>query len=488
MGMSTDHPTGEGLPRTWEVLALIHLALLLIGTSWWFGGQSPGARQALHIWGTVGMVLFAVGWFAVWRADTGSWKKPLRHLWPLLVYDLLVGLSCLNPSTRETIHQGELLLAHIEPRWSWLPSSARPALSALELWQFNGIVLSCYNVCLLVRRRSSIRLLLALVAANAMALAVFGTFQKLLGAKEIFFGAVPTPQPYFFASFVYHNHWGAFVLLALGVCFGLLFHHLHRSEHRDFLHSPAFLGGVAVLFLTATAPLSGSRSTTLLGGLFVLAAAVNFVRSVAQRRRKRRASLAPLVGGAVAVLALALAAVAYLSRDVIQTRARITAEQFSRVGTAETNYAGFRLRLYRDTWAMAQAKPLFGWGLETYGHVFMIYNSAPDLGPGSVKPYFEEAHNDWFQSLAEVGFAGTGALVLLGAIPWWRRSSRPRVRGSIPRHLLAGCGLLLAYAAVEFPLANPAVTILFWLCLYSAFRYAELDTAGSRPENESTHA
>jgi O-antigen ligase len=120
---------------------------------------------------------------------------------------------------------------------------------------------------------------------------------------------------------------------------------------------------------------------------------------------------------------------------------------------------------------MAMEKPWFGWGLESYADVFRIYNSQRTAERWV--PYYAEAHNDWFQSFAETGAAGTALLVLLGLLPLARERSG-LVGSLIPRYLLFGCGLVLLYAWVEFPLANPAVMIAFWLSLYTAVRLAEL--------------
>jgi O-antigen ligase len=112
----------------------------------------------------------------------------------------------------------------------------------------------------------------------------------------------------------------------------------------------------------------------------------------------------------------------------------------------------------------------------------MIYNSAPDPGPGGWKPFYSEAHNDWLQCLAEVGFVGTGLLVLLSLAPLWSVSWR-RVESLMPRYLLAGCALVALYAWAEFPFANPSVMIAFWFSLYLAAAYARLDLVAQRREN-----
>jgi len=44
-------------------------------------------------------------------------------------------------------------------------------------------------------------------------------------------------------------------------------------------------------------------------------------------------------------------------------------------------------------------------------------------------------------------------------------------------YVLLGAGLILLYALMEFPFANGAVVISFWLLLFAACRYARLERA-----------
>lgn len=477
MSETSRNPGGEESVRVrrsdaWERAVLLHVSVLVVGLSWSFGGQAGWARDALLVWGTAGMMLFFLlrGSTAATTAGTGT--RPLRYLWPLVLYDALVIASCFNPSTRIIMHAGEQMYQHIAPAWPWLPSSARPDLSLRELWQFNGIVLSCFNVFQAALSRGTLRKLLVVLVANGLALAVFGTFQKLLQSEGLWFGLVRSPNPFFFSTFVYHNHWGAFMILNVAAGLGLLFHAWRRGRHRDFWHSPVLMGAVGLLLLAATVPLSGSRSSSALVALLLLGALVHvLLRLIRLRRERHESALLPVAGIVVAAL-VALGGIAFLARDVISTRARDTVRQFSEIQNEVALNA--RLRLYADTWRMAGERPVFGWGLESYATVFMVYNSAPTPLRGGWKPYYEEAHNDWLQMLAEVGFAGAALLGLLALLPlrgtrWWRVTSH------IPRYLLIGCGLLLLYAWVEFPFANPSVMTGFWIGLYAAARYARLD-------------
>ena len=462
-------PLREHSNGLFGTLTLIHLGVLVIFTSWAFGGQAPWVRDILLGWGTLGMILFVSTCGDLARRGAAPFAA-LRPLWPLLVFDLLVGASCLNPSFREILRGGVPYFSIQTPPHAWLPSSARPGLSLRELWQFNAIVLSCYNLCLALANRRALRALLLLLAGNAVALAVFGTFQKLAGSPGLWLGLVKSPNVHFFATFIYHNHWAAFTLLNLGVCLALLFHSLRRDDNRDRWHSPALTGATATLLLAASVPLSASRSGSLLAGLLLLAAFVHFLLRLVRRRREMNESAALPATALVVAAVLAVAAIGWLGRNVIAQRAQLTAEQLERIRVEDT--LNSRLILYRDTWRMAAEKIWFGWGLETYAHVFRIFNSQRTAERWV--PFYAEAHSDWLQSVAEVGLVGTALLVLLGALPLaaipWRR-----VQSLVPRYLLGGCGLLLLYAWVEFPFANPSVMMTFWICLYGAVRYASLD-------------
>jgi O-antigen ligase len=283
---------------------------------------------------------------------------------------------------------------------------------------------------------------------------------------------VPSPNEHFFSTFIYHNHWGAFTLLNLGVCLALLFHYHRRGGHRDIWHSPLMLGALVTLLLAISIPLSTSRSCTVLAAVFLAGALIHLLLRVIRRRREHRQSALAPVAAIVLAAVLATGAIGYLGRDVIAQRSRLTSQQLTRLGQEKTLTS--RLVLYRDTWRMASEKPAFGWGLESYSRVFRIFNTQRAVETWVWIPYYAEAHNDWLQSLAEVGFVGTGLLVLLGAVALfsvkWRRTG-----SVIPRYLLAGCGLILLYAWLEFPFANPAVMLTFCAVFYCAIAYAGLD-------------
>ena len=452
-------------PLEWAVL--IHLAILLIGTTWGFGGGAELLRPIIAWWGSLGclLTLAAVQDREAWR---DGWIKPLRWLAPLVVFNLLVLLGCFHPSFRELTYDTEIILVPT-PTGASLPTSTRPALSLHALWLFNALWISSFNLALVIRQRRALRGLLILIGVNALILAVFGTVQKLSHSDGLFFGAVPSPQKHFFASFIYHNHWGAFALLSISVFLALIWHYARRSDDRNFFHSPAFGGLVAVLLLALTIPLSNSRSSTLLSLALLGGAFFHWIFRLIRHRRRFRQSVALPLSTAVAALALAAAGVWFIAQDSIAMRLALTKEQVGMMRAM--GGLGSRADLYRDTWRMAREKPWFGWGMASYPHVFTLYNTQKSVDKLPV--FYRDAHSDWLQSLAEHGFVGTTMLGLCALVPLLHLRRR-HLASPVPAYLLAGCGLILLYATVEFPLGNIAVVLTWWVCFFSAVHYARL--------------
>lgn len=466
-GVGARVPPGHRPLRPLEWIALLHAGIFLFWLTWAFGGASEAMRPKLAWWGILGILVTfsAVQDREAWR---DGWMRPLAWLWPLLAFNALVLLGCLNPSFREAKIDGETFLIP-NAIVAWLPSSARPNLALASLWMFNALWIPAFNVALVVRQRRALRGLLLFAVANALALSVFGTAQKLLQAPGVFFGAVASPQKYFFATFIYHNHWGAFTLLMFAAGLGLVWHYARRHEARDFFHSLAFAGLVVLTFLAVTLPLSGSRSSTLLGAALGAGALGHWLmRFVRDRRRHRESVVLPLTGAFVA-LAVATAGIWYVARDTIATRTSLTRSQVASMVMAGS--IGSRSALYHDTWRMAQDKPWFGWGMASYPHVFTLYNQQRPVD--RLPAFYRDAHSDWLQSFAEHGLIGSALLGLCAVVPLLRLRRR-HLGNPLTAYLLAGCAVLLLYAWVEFPFGNLAVVFAWWLCCFSAVQYARL--------------
>ena len=450
--------------NTLEWLTAAHVCVLVIGVTWAFGGNADWVRTPIEIWGSLGILLWiyaAVRWNSL-AANPGV----RRWAWPVLAFNVLVGVSCLTAGLKPVHFGSETFLMPVALPW-WVPSAAQPRVTLDALWIFDAIYFSCLNVALTVVRRRVLRIILAINVANAALLAAFGTIQKLAGSTGIYFGAVKTPQAMFFSSFVYDNHWGAFAILAICACIGLVVRYSGGMDVRGFFNGPAFTGFVAAIVIGASIPLSGSRACTfLLCGALV----VTLVRTLPRISRGLGASGATsgakfVVAAAVAILVLC--AVWLIAGEVIKSRAETTRDQVAAMWA--NGSIGSRATLYHDTWRMARQRIPFGWGMGSYPRIFLLYNTQ-ESKIDRIPVVYHDAHSDWLQSVAEIGFVGTFLLGAAVALPLMaiRRFALP----PISFFLLTGCALVAAYAWVEFPFGNVAVVLVWWLSLLTAVQYA----------------
>jgi len=453
-----------------ERMVLSHLILLLIGTTWAYGGNVDWARNLVGLWGSLSIpLLFQL---SRERLKKRSYlPRVLFTLWPLVIFNGLILFSLFSPGFRVGYYEGEALLINnlVSP---YLPSSAQPLVSLHALWIFDAIYLSCFNLQLGIKSRHSFRLLLFACSINAIALAVFGTLQKLVHSEGLYFGLKASPQPKFFSTFIYHNHWGAFTTLMVTLGLGLVFHYIRRVEGAAILKTPAVLVGTSVIFLAISVPLSASRSSSLMVAGLLATALVHWISLILKRYRRRHASASKPIGIAATVLLIVLGASYILAKPVIHERLDETKEQLA----ASNSLSGFGSRpiLYRDTLSMAGDRILFGWGMGSYPVVFPLYNSS-DVSPVDGLPmFFHDAHSDWLQSVAEVGIIGTVLLGLCALVPLWH-FRQTLFRSAISNYLLGGCGLILLYAWLEFPFGNTAVVITFWTAFFTALSYGRIE-------------
>jgi O-antigen ligase len=450
-----------------ELAVAIQVSALVIGVSWAFGGNADWVRTPISIWGSVGILLTLV--HLVSQANRGRPAgSATAYVWPILALNALVAASCLTPGFQTLNFRGQALIMPLRVNW-WIPSTAKAEVTLRSLWLFDGIYFSCLNLALAVGRRRIIRFVLAVAVANALVLAVFGTVQKLVGATGIYFGSVESPQPMFFSSFVYDNHWGAFIILMLGACAGLVLRYARGSKGEGFFRGPAFMGFVSAVILGLSIPLSGSRACTLLLAILAVVALVRGTPRVSQALRL--SGVGPTgasIGIAIAVV-LAAAGVWTIAGNVMEARAQKTKEQVAAMW--ERGGIGSRSVLYHDTWRMARERILFGWGMGSFPTVFALYNTQ-ESKIDRIPVVYHDAHSDWLQSAAELGLVGTaliGAAVVIPALSMRRRRVTP-----LPFFLLTGCALVAGYAWIEFPFGNVAVVLGWWLCFICAVHYTRL--------------
>ncbi|MDP8979274.1 MAG: O-antigen ligase family protein [Acidobacteriota bacterium] len=204
---------------------------------------------------------------------------------------------------------------------------------------------------------------------------------------------------------------------------------------RDSKPAWRWLGMIAAVLAVVAITLSGTRSA-LLGlvvGVTVLAAG-----SGAKVRR--------YTVGCAMVLALAVAAL-YVSPAGLPLRARVRWWQEDPAG-------GARLMLWRDSIRMGAARPVAGFGPETFAGEFPRFESI-SLASGWPDFYHESPHNMFLDSWTAQGLPGVAVLMMLvalGLVAAWR-SRVPELTA----------GLIAVLAAQQFLAFTVVTALLFYL-------------------------
>jgi O-antigen ligase len=466
----TGHSRGSRLQLS-ERLLVAQSTLLVVVASWAFGGAIDWAPPLIIGLAGLGVIPLV----AAWREGRSAQrpKAPSLMLLPWIVLGAVVVGSCFNPSYQPMppeLGSGLALREHVE----WLPSSAAPAQTVAAGSLLAALLFQAAVVYRVVQRRRTVQLLLGLICFNTTLLAVAGTMAHLLGAERIL-GLQPAPEPYFFATFVYKNHWSAFALLSLCSAIGLLFTYRVRSleEQRQSRGSPLPLFIAMAALIAVTIPLKESRSGTTLLAVVLLAL---LGRAAGWALTHRRLSVGQRLGtiGGIAALGIGFGWFTYsLAEPAIRGGIARTEQQVDAYRTQQQ----WEIRFYinRDTWNMAQARPWWGWGLGTYPQVIPAFQGDEFRHPrtGELRNRFIDAHNDWLQFLAELGWIGLGLLILPPLLAW-ARYVVTRKGDSTSRWTLFGCALILVYAAGDFPFQNPAVFAAFAILFAAATKTGTL--------------
>lgn len=437
---------------------------LVLFSAWAFGGSVEWAQPWI-------VALSAVGLFtlAARRREVGriAWQPFL----PALLWGAFAAVALLNPSHAPMSDGGWAERAG----WlRWLPATVDRPRTWVDVALWMPALLQAGVIIAVLRSTRAASVIWATVALNGCALAVVGAGFHFLGTERLL-GLVEGEEPtYFFATFFYKNHWAAYGALSAGAAFTLALSAQRAAQAGDArAHGRMLLFSAAGLLTAVTLPLPGSRAGALLAFVmiagFAIALLVTWGRA-APRRRNGLPLAAILLASALVLTIGWRAYAARAAKDLTRTRAQVS-------GSIQGEWLDIRLPVSRDTWRMTLQRPWFGWGPGCFDIVFPVFQGSDLRGPdGRPRLRFEKAHNDWLQLTAENGFVGA-ALLLVPVGVFVRRAWRPS--GFSGRCGLIICGLIAAYAWIDFPLHNRAVLLLWAVLLASAPRLALSTTAPS---------
>lgn len=337
------------------------------------------------------------------------------------------------------------------------PWATRVQWLALAGWA-GAFVLALHH---LAGRREMAAMLLAwcLVAAFE---GIYGMLQAGAGVAQVWWWHNPFAHGRATGTFVYTNHYAAYLLLSCLVCLGWLLARMERLRHssqkvtgrkrlvkiiedQGLLKTLGLAG--ACLAMAGGLLVSGSR-----GGMLALAAGLGALIWLARRSpgaSMRKAAVALMAALALMAVLLGLGA----------------GSRFQWAGHGMEK----RLTLNQGALAMSTDFPLTGSGWGSFQEVYPLYKPL-----WAASALVNHAHNEWLELTAEAGWpAGLTAMAALVWFLWAAARRRNQRRSSFSRQVCAGCVVATAAVAlhgmIDFVFRAPALALAYSFALAMAW-------------------
>ena len=318
--------------------------------------------------------------------------------------------------------------------------------------------------------RERFRMLANFLIVFGLAFAVFALVQHFTWNGSFFWlRATRAGGGMVTGSFVNHNHFSGLMELLIPLPVALVLANVVRNRR--------VLYALAAVMMTMAAIMALSR-----GGMISLAVGGAFVFAVAIYKSSRddsgerffdaefdetdEANRLPwffnLAGAGIIALAIALGTLLVGSEPVLN---RITNNSIVQSGEQAQNFDNARGWMWRNSWTIFRANPVFGIGLGAYETAFPNYADGDGIRQYGKQFVFDRAHNDYLQILTDTGLIGAGIAgwFIVALLMSMRRALR--LRNALGSALAIGWSAAIVALAVhsffDFNLQLPAIALVF---------------------------
>lgn len=457
----------------------------MIFLPWALGTMRPWAQWISLAFGLVGFALALLPRNYT-EEHTGSnrfrllmWPKLIRFpiFWLGLALLGLIVVQGLNPAW-EYKTDGKVFWMQSMPHKAWLPQGVRAPFEKWNQWRmlviYASALLTVCSIWVAFTRRRTLQAFILALAFNGLLLAMFGIAQRILGADKIFW-FVDSPNRSFFSSFIYKNHGGAYLDLALTVTCALSGWYYLRGMRRMEKSNPSGVLGFFATCIGVSVLTSYARGATVMMMVFLVACVVAVIVHqflVPKENRKPIIAFALLVVFAV-----------FLKTGYGAVRGGKALERLKEGVMRKDASLEFRATATGAAIEMLGENKKTGVGAGSFRYVFPIYQHRhPELAkhPDGHPMFWEHAHNDLVQFPIELGIVGSGLLVL--GFGYWSFALLKAYFWENPLSVCVVFGLLLllGYAWWDFPFQCPAI-LTTWCALWAvATMWARFEEAGAK--------
>jgi O-antigen ligase len=387
----------------------------------------PLAFGAVESW-SISIIQVGAGlFFALW-----AWRQVVaaeleirdNPLFPPML--LFAGLILLQLATGRTAYRAE-------------------TVSAALLYCAYGML--CFLVVQCLRRTSQVKALAWGLSGYGLTVAIFALMQGIASNGKLYWIRTAESGGWIYGPYVNHNHYAGLMEMLTPVPLVIALAGGVRGSRK-------LLAALVAAVMASTIFLCGSR-----GGMAAFATQMALLAGFLITRRKNWKTTLTLAS----FLAIALGLLVWLGgSDLIERVGSI------HNGTREELSGGTRMTIDRDAFKMFAQKPVLGWGLGVFSEVYPQFSSlSTNLRVGM-------AHNDYLQSLVEMGALGFAAVLWFLATLFrsaWKKLKRqpPDTNAVISLAATLGVAGILVHGLVDFNLQIPANAALFYvLCVVAA--------------------
>jgi O-antigen ligase len=336
---------------------------------------------------------------------------------------------------------------------SWWPSGpgAVDRLECgLEMKRITGLLAGFLVVRALAAEAEWRRHFCFALAGSGVVVAVVGLVLKLGGPGLMRLVWAPDEiSPTEFAFFRYHANAGAFLNLCWPLALALMFSVSQPGRKM-------WVWAAAVLAMLVALQMNLSKGAIALAVLLLVLFGVFGARGWRANARREMATAIGALVGASLVITLCLAPLA--PYPTAWKKWEQLPQPTERNGTI-----GYRLEVQRLAWRMVPDAGWFGFGPGTFEASVIDYQSTK----AAYVPRFDEAHNDYLQTVLGWGIGGTVAwsFVLVGGLRrvWrrcgWREDGADRTEQWMWRAILVALFGVLLHATFDFPLEIDSIRL-----------------------------
>lgn len=465
----------EFFTRNWVA---IHVALLVLWSSWARGGSSPSYLWALP-WLSLGVV--EILFLLPPRRKNESPQEAVVRQWSRFLHDpiFFIGLALLGFLTIQWLNGPlELIYDEVESVWKYTnpPQSGIPfCVDRGEAGQVLIWYLAVWVVLMAIRNAMGPRLrilLLKILVFNGALLAILGWLQMLTSPGELFW--YRKMEVYFFSTFGYPNHAGAFFVLLSALNFGLFIRSLGNQESAEAHKKHPTFYGIALICNALGAYGSLCRASMVLETVLLLFGVIYALWYL--RNRISKGVVVRILAVVIVLAGVGVVAMNQSRGGFVREVKTLTVKEFKDIyATDRAELTAAALEIWKDyPWT-----GVGGWGFRRYVGLYMPkerWKMLQQHGKANV-------HNDIVQFLCEHGAIGGGLMAsmvvvlfvhLIMALKKQKREVEPVAGKELSAFesvspiivmSLIGVLMILVHSTIDLPFRSVAILLTWFMIL-----------------------